>query len=91
MLRRAIIAAAGLINALDLTNREFSLLELLMRRAGQVVTKNEIAEKVWSVDFDMGSNVIEVHIYQLRKKLDAQGQPGLIETVIGRGYRLRRA
>lgn len=74
---------------LALTNREFVLLELLMRRAGQVVTKNEIAEKVWSVDYDMGSNVIEVHIYQLRKKLDAQGQPGLIETLIGRGYRLR--
>ncbi|GAB3563395.1 heavy metal response regulator transcription factor [Spirosoma luteolum] len=76
---------------LELTNREFALLELLMRRAGQVVTKSEIAEKVWSVDFDMGSNVIEVHIYQLRKKLDAQGQTGLIETVIGRGYRLRLA
>lgn len=74
---------------LDLTNREFSLLELLMRRAGQLVTKNEIAEKVWSVDFDMGSNVIEVHIYQLRKKLDSLGRTGLIETLIGRGYRFK--
>ena len=72
---------------LELTNREFALLELLMRRAGQVITKNEIAEKVWAVDYDMGSNVIEVHIYQLRKKLDATGQTGLIETMIGRGYR----
>ncbi|GAB4041104.1 response regulator transcription factor [Spirosoma gilvum] len=76
---------------LDLTNREFALLELLMRRAGQLITKTEIAEKVWSVDFDMGSNVIEVHIYQLRKKLDAIGKPGLIETIIGRGYRLKTA
>lgn len=74
---------------LDLTNREFSLLELLLRRAGQVVTKNEIAEKIWSADYDMGSNVIEVHIYQLRKKLDSAGTTGLIETLIGRGYRLR--
>ncbi|MCX6217122.1 response regulator transcription factor [Spirosoma sp.] len=74
---------------LDLTNREFALLELLMRRAGQLVTKNEIAEKVWAMDFDMGSNVIEVHIYQLRKKLDTNGMPGLIETLIGRGYRLK--
>ena len=75
--------------ALELTNREFALLELVMRRAGQVVTKNEIAEKIWAVDYDMGSNVIEVHIYQLRKKLDATGTTGLIETLIGRGYRLK--
>ena len=74
---------------LELTNREFSLLELLMRRAGQLITKNEIAEKIWAVDYDMGSNVIEVHIYQLRKKLDAIGTSGLIETLIGRGYRLK--
>ncbi|RYF51267.1 MAG: response regulator transcription factor, partial [Cytophagaceae bacterium] len=76
---------------LDLTNREFALLELLMRKAGQLVTKNEIAEKIWAVDFDMGSNVIEVHIYQLRKKLDNIGNTGLIETLIGRGYRLKTA
>ncbi len=76
---------------LELTNREFALLELLIRRPGQLVTKTEIAEKVWSMDFDMGSNVIEVHIYQLRKKLDAAGKAGLIETIIGRGYRLKTA
>ncbi|SFC69183.1 response regulator transcription factor [Spirosoma endophyticum] len=74
---------------LELTNREFALLELLMRRAGHVVTKNEIAEKIWEVDYDMGSNVIEVHIYQVRKKIDAVGTTGLIETLIGRGYRLK--
>ncbi|GAB4030127.1 response regulator transcription factor [Spirosoma jeollabukense] len=74
---------------LELTNREFALLELLMRRAGNVVTKNEIAEKIWEVDYDMGSNVIEVHIYQIRKKIDAVGTAGLIETLIGRGYRLK--
>lgn len=76
---------------LELTNREFALLELLMRRAGQIVTKTEIAEKVWAVDYDRGSNVIEVHIYQLRRKLDAVGTASLIETLIGRGYRLRTA
>ena len=74
---------------LELTNREFALLELLLRRSGQLVTKNEIAEKVWAVDYDMGSNVIEVHIYQLRRKIDALGTRGLIETLIGRGYRLK--
>ncbi|MEZ0486197.1 response regulator transcription factor [Fibrella aquatica] len=77
--------------SLALTNREFALLELLTRRAGQVITKHEIAEKVWDIDFDRGSNVIEVHIYQLRKKLDALGTTGLIETLIGRGYRLKNA
>ncbi|GAB4017346.1 response regulator [Spirosoma koreense] len=76
---------------LELTNREFALLELLMRRAGQVITKNEIAEKVWSADYDMGSNVIEVHIYQLRRKLDGAGVAGLIETCVGRGYRLKKS
>jgi DNA-binding response OmpR family regulator len=55
---------------IELTNREFALLELLMRQAGRVVTRNEIAEKVWDVDYDRGSNVIDVHMYQLRKKLD---------------------
>jgi DNA-binding response OmpR family regulator len=74
---------------LELTNREFALLELFMRRIGLLVTKNEIAEKVWAADYDMGSNVIEVHIYQLRKKLDAVGTRGLIETLISRGYRLK--
>jgi DNA-binding response OmpR family regulator len=73
----------------ELTNREFSLLELLVRRAGQVVSRTEIAEKVWAIDFDRGSNVIDVHIYQLRKKLDATGTTGLIETLVSRGYRLK--
>ncbi|MBO0948647.1 response regulator transcription factor [Fibrella forsythiae] len=77
---------------LDLTNREFALLELLMRQAGRVVTRTEIAEKVWAVDYDRGSNVIDVHMYQLRRKLDAAApasHPDLIETLIGQGYRLR--
>ena len=74
---------------LELTNREFALLELLVRRAGQVVSRTEIAEKVWAIDFDRGSNVIDVHVYQLRKKLDATGITGLIETLVGRGYRVK--
>ncbi|WBO83898.1 response regulator transcription factor [Hymenobacter yonginensis] len=75
---------------LSLTNREFALLELLLRNAGRVVTKTRIAEKVWEVDFDMGSNVIEVHISQLRRKLDKAFPelPPLLETVVGHGYRL---
>ncbi len=78
----------------ELTNREFALLELLMRQAGRVVSRTEIAEKVWAIDYDRGSNVIDVHMYQLRKKLDAvhpappSARPALIETLVGQGYRL---
>ncbi|MDU0370650.1 response regulator transcription factor [Hymenobacter endophyticus] len=75
---------------LTLTNREFALLELLLRNAGRVVTKIRMAEKVWDVDYDMGSNVIEVHLSQLRRKLDRAFPhlPPLLETVVGHGYRL---
>lgn len=66
-----------------LTNREFSLLELLLANCNRVVSKTEIAEKVWEVNFDMGSNVIEVHLSQLRKKL---GSSELIQTKVGIGY-----
>nr|GFC72185.1 two-component system sensor histidine kinase/response regulator, putative [Tanacetum cinerariifolium] len=82
------VSRAG--QALSLTNREFALLELLLRNPNRVVTKTRIAEKVWEVDFDMGSNVIEVHLSQLRRKLDRAfpDLPPLLETVIGHGYRL---
>jgi DNA-binding response OmpR family regulator len=66
-----------------LTKREFSLLELLLSNCNRVVSKTEIAEKVWEVNFDMGSNVIEVHLSQLRKKL---GEAELIQTKVGIGY-----
>lgn len=66
-----------------LTNREFSLLELLLANCNRVVSKTEIAEKVWEVNFDMGSNVIEVHLSQLRKKLVGSE---LIQTKVGIGY-----
>ncbi|NML64305.1 response regulator transcription factor [Hymenobacter sp. RP-2-7] len=85
--RRA--ARAGQV--LALTNREFALLELLLRHPGRVITKTYMAEKVWEVDFDMGSNVIEVHLSQLRRKIDRAfpTRPPLLETVVGHGYRLR--
>jgi DNA-binding response OmpR family regulator len=66
-----------------LTKREFALLELLIANSNRVISKTEIAEKVWEASFDMGSNVIEVHLSQLRKKL---GDPDLIETKVGLGY-----
>lgn len=70
-------------NEVALTKREFALLELLLANCNRVVTKTEMAEKVWEVNFDMGSNVIEVHLSQLRRKL---GEPDLIQTKIGVGY-----
>jgi DNA-binding response OmpR family regulator len=70
-------------NEIILTKREFALLELLIANSNRVVSKTEIAEKVWEASFDMGSNVIEVHLSQLRKKL---GDPDLIETKVGLGY-----
>lgn len=66
-----------------LTKREYALLELLLSNCNRVISKTEIAEKVWDVNFDMGSNVIEVHLSQLRRKLDA---PDLIRTKVGIGY-----
>jgi len=72
-----------------LSNREFGILELLMTRVNQVVTKTQILDKVWNVDFDPGSNVVEVHMYQLRKKIDKGFEESLIQTAVGRGYTIK--
>jgi DNA-binding response OmpR family regulator len=72
-----------------LSNREFGILELLMTHVNQVVTKTQILDKVWNVDFDPGSNVVEVHLYQLRKKVDKGFETPLIQTVVGRGYTIK--
>lgn len=74
---------------INLTPREYQLLEQLMRQAGRVLTKAQLTEKVWDSDFDRGSNVVEVHIHQLRKKIDKGFTMPLLETVVGVGYRLR--
>lgn len=72
-----------------LTAREFRLLEYLMRRKGQVLTRQSIAEHVWDTELDVDSNVIEVYIGYLRRKLDRAFGEDDIETVRGLGYRLR--
>ena len=72
-----------------LTPREYQLLEQLMRQAGKVISKAQLTEKVWESDFDRGSNVVEVHIHQLRKKIDRNFTLPLLETVVGVGYRLK--
>jgi two-component system, OmpR family, response regulator len=73
----------------DLPSREFALLEYLMRHPGQVLTRQQLLDSVWGIDFDAGSNVVDVYISYLRRKLDAPGRPSAIETVRGAGYRVR--
>ena len=72
-----------------LTAKEFMLLEYLALNANRVVSKNQIMENVWDLDFDPGSNIVEVHMYQLRKKIDRDFEVPLIETVVGLGYSLK--
>ncbi len=74
---------------IDLTAREFSLLEHLARSPGRVLTRAQICEQVWSYDFDPGTNLVEVYIQRLRKKLDGAGEEKLIETIRGVGYRMK--
>ncbi|CAM4078458.1 response regulator transcription factor [Vibrio neonatus] len=68
--------------------KEFKLLRYLVEHAGQVVTRSLLFEAVWDYNFDPQTNVIDVHIARLRKKLETEGQPNLIETVRGAGYRM---
>ncbi|HEX6226669.1 MAG TPA: response regulator transcription factor [Chryseolinea sp.] len=71
---------------MSLTAKEFSLLEFLMRNKGRVLSRPEIAEHVWDVTFDTGTNVVEVYVNILRKKIDKDFPKKLIHTRIGLGY-----
>ncbi len=73
----------------ELTAREFSLLEHLMRSPGRVLTRVEICERVWDYNFDPGTNLVEVYVQRLRKKVDGDALQKLIETIRGVGYRIR--
>ncbi len=73
---------------IELKRREFQMLEYLMRRTGRVVTRTMLLEGVWGYRFDPETNVIDVHISRLRKKIEAGGEPPLIRTVRGIGYML---
>lgn len=74
---------------ISLTLREFQLLELLARNKGRVLSRIIIAEKIWDQSFDSGSNVIDVYMNYLRKKIDAGFEKKLLHTVIGMGYVIR--
>jgi DNA-binding response OmpR family regulator len=70
----------------DLTAKEFSLLEYFMRNKGRVLSRNDIAEKVWDASFDFGTNIVDVYINFLRKKIDKGHSKKLIHTRVGFGY-----
>ncbi|GAA3337399.1 response regulator transcription factor [Curtobacterium pusillum] len=73
---------------IDLTSREFAVLEFLARRAGEVCSKRDVIENVWDVDFDGDPNIVEVYVGHLRRKVDRPFGRAAIETVRGAGYRL---
>lgn len=72
----------------ELTAREFSLLEYLMRNAGRVLTRDQIIQAVWPREFDGGANVVDTYVHYLREKIDASPGRALIKTVRGVGYKL---
>jgi len=74
---------------IELTAREFSLLEHLMWSPGRVLRRVEICERVWDYNFDPGTNLVDVYIQRLRKKVDGDSTEKLIETIRGVGYRIR--
>jgi two-component system copper resistance phosphate regulon response regulator CusR len=85
--RRCIVSRAGL--PIELTSKEFLLLELLLRQQGNVLSRSYIAEQIWDMSFDGDSNVVEVNIRRLRAKIDDPYTRKLIHTVRGRGYVVR--
>jgi two-component system copper resistance phosphate regulon response regulator CusR len=83
LMRRRVVRGGKRI---DLTSKEFALLELLLRRQGEVLPRSLIASQVWDMNFDSDTNVIEVAIRRLRAKVDDDFEPKLIHTVRGMGY-----
>jgi DNA-binding response OmpR family regulator len=76
---------------IELTTREYRLLEYLMRSAGRICGRMAILEKVWDYDFDPGSNLADVNIMRLREKIDADFEPKLLHTVRGIGYVIKES
>jgi DNA-binding response OmpR family regulator len=74
---------------IELSTREFALLEYMMRNAGRPLGRTQILQAVWSFDYDGASNVVDVYMGYLRRKVDADGEPALIQTVRGVGYMLQ--
>ncbi|GAB3754978.1 response regulator transcription factor [Spirosoma pomorum] len=74
---------------IDLTTKEHALLEYLMAHSGKIISRAELAEKVWDLSFYTSTNVIDVYVSYLRKKIDRDFSPKLLHTVVGMGYVLR--
>ena len=74
---------------IDLTTREYSLMEYLMLNKGKVISRVDISERVWNLNFDSNTNVIDVYMSYLRKKIDKDFSPKLLHTIVGMGYALR--
>ena len=85
MLKRRAIRAGQRI---DLTNKEFALLQLLLLHKGEVMSRSQIASQVWDMNFDSDTNVVDVAIRRLRAKIDDGFSVKLIQTVRGMGYRI---
>lgn len=83
------VARAG--QRIDLTTREYALLEYLMLNKGKIISRVDISERVWSLNFDTTTNVIDVYISYLRKKIDKNFSPKLLHTIVGMGYVLRES
>lgn len=73
---------------IELTTKEFMVLEYMMRNAGRVLTREQISEHAWDANYDPFSNVIDVYVARLRRKVDQPGESQLIETIRGAGYRM---
>jgi two-component system copper resistance phosphate regulon response regulator CusR len=74
---------------IDLTTREYALIEYLMLNKGKIISRVDISERVWSLNFDNNTNIIDVYISYLRKKIDKDFSPKLLHTIVGMGYVLR--
>jgi DNA-binding response OmpR family regulator len=77
------------LKTVDLSAKEFALLEYFLRNPDRPLSRAQIAEHVWNVDFDSESNIIDVYVNHLRRKLEFDGLPRVITTVTGVGYVLR--
>jgi DNA-binding response OmpR family regulator len=87
--RRHVVTRAG--RDLDLTRREFELLEAFARHPGQVLSREQLLSQVWGYTFDVETNVVDVFVGYLRRKLEAEGEPRMLKTVRGVGWALRAA
>ena len=83
-MRRKVAIRGG--HTIELTAKEFTLLEYFMRNSGRVLSRSDISEQVWDIAYDTGTNIVEVYVNILRKKIDRDFEPKLIHTRIGLGY-----